>query len=179
MDVVAPAAGEPWPDGHEPRSKGERRLWASFRDQCADEDWVPSLSAVAIGAGMSRTALSSVDGPFGVLRKAIFDEADRRRAVNGVADGAATAGAPRRTYGIRQWQAVAQRADSRLADYMAMAVRADERSRRSRELLRRIFDDFKAGRWVRVDPDAVMLADLSAELGLPSKALDQLEHFDR
>ncbi len=164
----------PWPEGHVPATDGERRMWMAFAELRADSNSQLSLLGVARKVGMSRTSISMDNSRFKVLRTAILEEMNQRRQAKlGIKAETLDAGRPK--LGVRHWQAVAQRADSLLAEYKVAALQADERSRRSRELLDRIFQDIRAGRWRSVDQDAVTMADLAVELRFPSKAADQLD----
>lgn len=171
---VATAAA-PWPDGYEPRTPGERRLWHSFEELRSDPGSDLNLRVVATRIGMSRTSIAWDGCPHKELRKAIIDEIDAREERRVEAETARAEAEPvrGRVLGVRHWQAVAQRADSRNAEYMARASRADRLSRRRTQLLRRFLEDIKAGRWQRVDVDAVTVAELSAELGVPADLADQ------
>lgn len=170
MSAMGPPT--PWPAGHAPRTRGEVRLWLSFAFLRVDRTATLDVKLVATRIGMSRTAIAYDGCTHKVLRAAVLDEISRR-AETKAADEAATgggrpsAGAPAR--GVRYWQAIAQRADSRLCDFKAIAVREQMTSRRTRELLRRVLDDMRAGRWARVDMDAVMIADIAAELDMAER----------
>ena len=158
----------PWPPHHVPRTPGEVRLWLSFALLRVDPEGPLDVKLVATRIGMSRTAIAYDGCAHKVLRKAVLEEIDARetaRAAAATRVQAARVGPSRPVRGIRYWQAIAQRADSRIIEHAAAATREAAKSRRSRELLRRIFDDMKAGRWKRVDEEAVMMADLAAELG--------------
>ena len=172
LDMSAIGPPTPWPAEHAPRTRGEVRLWLSFAFLRADRTAALDVKLVATRIGMSRTAIAYDGCTHKVLRAAVLNEISRR-AETKAADEAATgcgrpsAGAPAR--GVRYWQAIAQRADSRLCEFKAIAVRERMTSRRTRELLRRVLDDMRAGRWARVDVDAVMIADIAAELDVAER----------
>jgi hypothetical protein len=162
----------PWPAGYLPRTKGETRLWLSFAFLRVAPEGPLDVKLVATRIGMSRTSIAHANCAHKKLRDAVLAEIDRREAAR-VAQQAsprsseAPSGEPIRN--IRYWQAIAQRANSRICEFKALAVREETKSRRTRALLRRVLDDMKAGRWTRVDEDAVMMADLAAELDVADR----------
>lgn len=164
----------PWPSGHVPRTRGEVRLWLSFAALRADPAGPLDVKLVATRIGMSRTSIAYDGCAHGVLRAEVLREIARRAAA--AAEEEAGGGAPAQpaepSRGVRYWQAIAQRADSRICEYKALAVRERQASSRTRALLRRVLDDMRAGRWTRADEDAVMIADIAAELHVADRKAD-------
>lgn len=128
---------------------------------------------------MSPTPIAYKDGDFRKLRDAILREIeDRRRPVSGVEPTKEELEARKeehRKTRITYWQKVAQAAQSLVAEFEARALRAEAKSLRSMKLVRRIRDDLESGRLVQADPDEVILAELTAALGPPSKRRDEID----
>ncbi|MBI0532026.1 hypothetical protein [Sphingomonas sp. TX0522] len=163
----------PWPSGHVPRTRGEVRLWLSFAVLRADPAGPLDVKLVATRIGMSRTSIAYDGCAHGVLRAEVLREIARRAAAAAEeAGGGAPAQPAEPSRGVRYWQAIAQRADSRICEYKALAVRERQASSRTRALLRRVLDDMRAGRWTRADEDAVMIADIAAELHVADRKAD-------